>query len=176
MGEQESPFVVDCLYWYSSVTGFNFHKQQLEILCETPDLVVSLIKQVLDERKIGGSDLTMDQFRKEFFEPWEKNIVTKLEIMLGSMAKAEENLPKKIPLAFSWGCRQFQNVPKDYELNTKLSSLDAWVCWHLGEEKKGTSANSTIEYTTLPWKTLAAHDLKILFLPVNLSVKPEVSM
>jgi hypothetical protein len=38
--------------------------------------------------------------------------------------------------------------------------LDAWVCWHLGEEKKGTSTDSTIEYTTPPWKTLAACDLK----------------
>jgi hypothetical protein len=43
-----------------SVTGFNFHKQQLEVLCETPDLVVSMIKKVLDKCEIGCGDLTMD--------------------------------------------------------------------------------------------------------------------
>ncbi len=43
-----------------SVTGFNFHKQQLEVLCETPDLVVSMIKKMLDKCEIGCGDLTMD--------------------------------------------------------------------------------------------------------------------
>jgi hypothetical protein len=65
---------------------------------------------------------------------------------------------------FSWGKGLFRSVPKDYELNTKWSSLDAWICWHLGEDKKGISTDSSVEYSTPPWKLLATRDLKPVIL------------
>jgi hypothetical protein len=48
-----------------------------------------MMKQVLDDRAIGGGDLTMDRMRKELFEPWEKNISNRLDTLSGSMAKTE---------------------------------------------------------------------------------------
>jgi hypothetical protein len=77
-----------------SVTGFNFHKQQLEILLETPDRVVCMMKQVLDDRAIGGGDLTMDRMRKELFEPWEKNISNRLDTCI--VRKHGKDRSKKI--------------------------------------------------------------------------------
>jgi hypothetical protein len=87
----ESSLLVFCLLL---ATGFNFHKQQLEILLETPDHVVCMMKQVLDDRAIGGGDLTMDRMRKELFEPWEKNISNRLDTCI--VRKHGKDRSKKI--------------------------------------------------------------------------------
>jgi hypothetical protein len=53
-----------------------------------------MMKQVLDDRAIGGGDLTMDRMRKELFEPWEKNISNRLDTCI--VRKHGKDRSKKI--------------------------------------------------------------------------------
>ena len=59
------------------------------------------------------------------------------------------------------GTARFRNLPKDYELNSKLSTLAAWTCWHFGEERKAQNANSesTVLFVTPPWNFFKESDL-----------------
>ena len=59
------------------------------------------------------------------------------------------------------GTARFRNLPKDYELNSKLSTLAAWTCWHFGEKRKAQNANSEsmVLFVTPPWKFLKESDL-----------------
>jgi len=102
----------------------------------------------------------VDRLQTELLDPYEKRIVARINSMSGSTAKLKDEPEKKVPTAFDWGNGQFRSVPRDYELNTKFSCLDAWVCWHLGEDKKGTATDASIEFATPPWKTLSVRDLK----------------
>lgn len=58
---------------------------------------------------------------------------------------------------------EIRKIPKDYLLNSKLSVLSAWQCWHMGEQQ-GTGGDSengsgTKPYVTVPWKELRKEDL-----------------
>ncbi len=86
----------------------------------------------------------------------------------------------KESVSLGWGdiFKDQKVVPKQYELNIKLSCLDAWMCYHIGQDRLKTtpfprtsskddnenqhdeeSAQNT-KYSTPPWKFLTKNDLK----------------
>jgi hypothetical protein len=73
------------------------------------------------------------------------------------------------PPSFDLASGPFRTVPINYHTNPTLSCLDAWICYHLGEDKVAAvkeDANADgpkvagKPYLTPPWKTLRPRDLK----------------
>ena len=154
-----------------SVIDFNYHVEQLTELRAFPDKIVSAIVVELDKRQIGGGDLSIDRLRKELFDPFQAKIEARLDTFEGKTASGPVGSTAKKPDPISLSTSQFRSIPTDYQLNTKLSLQDAWICWHLGEELKvkGKKEVSTgkdgkeskaIHYTSPPWKLLKNCDLR----------------
>lgn len=124
---------------------------------DMPRQMGDVVEKLLDQREIGGGELTMARLREELIDPFETRINARLDnhSVSGTLATVKDKVAES-PL--KWDQGQFRQVPKDYELNTKLSCLDAWITWHLGEDKK--MGKSAIEYSTPPWKTLKVGNLK----------------
>jgi hypothetical protein len=138
--------------WRINFTGisqsgidFCYHREQLELLSRLGKETVLGVKNLLDERNIGGGDLTLQLLKKEFLDP----VMAKINNMNGQVA-LEEKKPNP-----SWGDFTFRQLPRNYRLKTNLSPLVAWQCWHLGEELGGDDG-----YTTPPWKLLKENDLR----------------
>jgi hypothetical protein len=144
-----------------AVTDFNYHKEHAEIMQAMPGTIVAMMVEILDQREMGGGELTMRRIKTEIFDPWEKRLDVRLKSfsISGSIAQQEKRPETKQQTIFDWGNGQIRTVPKSYALNTKLSCRDMWICWHLGEERKGTLSNKLIEYTSPPWKFLTIRDL-----------------
>jgi hypothetical protein len=168
------PFAHTCLPWQNknndvlwrvvftgitpAVTNFGYHRQEMEMMKDMPGQVADVVENMLDQREMGGGELTMSRLREELFDPFETRIQARLDkhgVSGSRLAMAKE---KVVESSFKWDQGQFRSVPKDYEINTKLSCFDAWVTWHLGEDKK--VGKSAVEYSTPPWKTLKVGDLK----------------
>lgn len=157
-----------------AVIDFNYHQQELQVLKELPDkisgqILTSLVK-ILDERQIGGGDLSAARLHEEFFKPLEAQFTARLD-------KFEERLEQKLtcsqsqsPSTGAKGAEtarpaemKLRMLPVNYTLNTKLSILDAWICYHIGEDRSVLDSDGNVKssYTTPPWKTLQRKDLKM---------------
>jgi hypothetical protein len=134
----------------------------MELLQKMPSAMVGIFKEVLDERQIGGGELTIAHFQRELFDPFSQCINERLDKISSTPVKAKDTEKPKSQSLFDWGQGHFCRVPKDYVLNKKLWCLDVWICWHIGKQKKGTAAGAggKVEYLSPPWKALTLCDLK----------------
>jgi len=130
-----------------AVTNFCHQREQLELLTKLPDTLLSRIKNLLDERGIGGGDTTIEQLKEILVKP----LSERLDLLTGPDSLLLQ--VKSTPAAKPKTATTFSTLPENYRLNTKLSCLAVWMNWHLGEELKKGSAKSP------PWKSLKTSDL-----------------
>lgn len=131
-----------------AVTNFCYQRQQIELISVLPELLFQRIKALLDDRGIGGGNVSIEQLKEILLDPLSKRF-DELDLLGPKNSNLAQPM-NKIKQAV------FRSVPKNYRLNTKLSCLAAWLNWHLGEEQRGKEGSHTL---TPPWKHLKASDL-----------------
>ena len=145
--------------WRINFTGmtpaainFNFHKEQLELLQALPETICNQVSAELDRRAIGGGNLTMEMIKNEIVGPIQKRLDSMRLPTSITKPTSDDDADALLRLG-EVGTARFRNLPKDYILNSKLlSTLAAWTCWHLGEERKAQNVNSesTVLFVTPP--------------------------
>ena len=152
-----------------AIVDFSYHQETLEALSKLPQVIAETLKAILDERLIGGGEISMERLKKELFAPLQEKLeegLKRLKLQMGDVTRSSEpgdDVPPSTPKpGFEWAKGHFRSTSKDYTLNPKLSCLDAWICYHLGEERNtsGEGAKKQISFTTPPWKMLQPADLK----------------
>ena len=134
----------------AAAVGFCYHQETLQAMKNQGEGIIEGVKGMLDDRAIGGGELTVARFKEEFYTP----LLKKIEEYKAQPA-APALLPDTSGANFSWSNADFRRVPKDYRLDPSLTPYQAWQFWHLGEEKGGENG-----FTTPPWKSLKGCDLK----------------
>lgn len=135
-----------------TAVNFNFHQEQIEILRDLPEKITANVARELDQRAIGGGNLTAEMIKAQ--------IVLPIQQQLNGMAALNASLESRQSSSTSTitfnGRYTFHNLPKDFELNSKLSVLAAWNCWHLGEMRESEQGKP---FTTPAWKELKEGDV-----------------
>ena len=147
-----------------AVVDFNYHRQQLDKLQQLPQIIVDALVEKLDERNIGGGELTLSKLREELIKPLEKKLDEKLNALNLSTKPSSErhklvsqDSPDRDKRPSS--VAKFASLPSNYELDQKGSCLVAWEHWHHGKYHR-KAGNSNGGFTTPPWKTLTVPQLK----------------
>jgi hypothetical protein len=67
-----------------------------------------MMVEILDQREMGGGELTMSHFKTELFDPWEKRLDARLKSfsISGSLAQQEKQPESKQQRTFDWGNSQ----------------------------------------------------------------------
>ena len=130
------------------VSNFIYSEKILHRMKVQGKKTVSGVKDLLDSRALGGGELTLKLLRSELVAPIEERL-NRIDVLTarhghGLEASAKPEGPT------------FRTVPVNYKLNTKMGPLEAWTCWHLGEE---VTALGNIPRTTPPWHSLKPSDL-----------------
>jgi hypothetical protein len=135
----------------AAVINFNYHRKALLELRNLPTVIVGALVEKLEERNIGGGEMTLSKLRDDLVTALERRLDEKLESLnlstKPSSNESQQVTPPKKPAAVP----TFAAAVNDYKIETKGSCLVAWECWHHGKYHRNNDGNG---YKSPPWKTL----------------------
>lgn len=111
---------------------------------EMPAVIRDMVKAMLDDRNIGGGDLSIARLREEITGPF----VSLMEKHFGALPTrrlGEEVDTRLTAGSFPWKDGRSRLLPECYEFCSKMGVLAAWQIWHHGERYTATADASEVE-------------------------------
>ena len=119
------------------------HSIQMTKMQDVSNQAVAAIRADLDERAIGGGQVTVNRF-EAMLAPLNQRIETLAQTLsvtssVNASSRQESQVTEQIVptqyLKYRWGQdNKWRRLPEGYKFNRKLTPLHVWQLWHHGDE------------------------------------------